>query len=61
MKVVFHRTIIGHLFSTSVCQSFFDPTADNDVFYCKYCKGFHTASRKGVSQVVICSEPLVLS
>ena len=61
MKVVFHRAIIGHLFSTSVCQSFLDPTADNDVFYCKYCKGFHTASRKGVSQVVICSEPLVLT
>ena len=40
---------------TSVCLSFFDPTAGNDVFHCKYCKGFHTASRKGVSRVIICS------
>ena len=35
-----------------------DPTADNDVFHCKYCKGFHTASRKGVSRVIICSKHL---
>ena len=40
---------------TFVCLSFFDPTADNDVFHCKYCKGFHTASRNGVSRVIICS------
>ena len=53
-KVVFYRAIIGHLFLTSVCLSFFDPTADNDIFHCKYCKGFHTASRKGVSRVRNC-------
>ena len=28
------------------------------VFHCKYCKGFHTASRKGVSRVIICSNHL---
>ena len=53
-----HRAIIGHLFLKSVCLLFFDPTADNDVFHCKYCKGFHTASRKGVSRVIICSNHL---
>ena len=58
IEVVFHRAIIGHLFLTSVCLSFFDPTADNDVFHCKYCKGFHTASRKGVLRVIICSNHL---
>ena len=46
------------MFLTSVCLSFFDPTADNDVFHCKYCKGFHTASRKGVSRVIICAKNL---
>ena len=56
--MVFHRAILGHLVLTSVCLSFFDPTADNDVFHCKYCKGFHTASRKGVSRVIICSKHL---
>ena len=52
------QAIVGHLFLTSVCLSFFDPKADNDVFHCKYCKGFHTASRKGVSRVIICSKHL---
>ena len=41
----FSRAIIGQLFLTCVCLSLFDPTADNDEFYCKYCKGFLTASR----------------
>ena len=49
---------IGHLFLTSVSLSYFDPTADNDEFHCKYCKGFHTASRKGVSWVIIRSKHL---
>ena len=51
--MVFYRAIIDHLFLSSVCLSCFDQTADNDVVDCKYCKGVHTSSRKGLSRVTI--------
>ena len=40
IKVVFHRAIIGHLFLTSVCLSFFDPTATMTYFIVSIVKVF---------------------